>query len=288
MVSDKKSKPALTRAFLSPTENMALGIFGGAFETSLQMPLLTWKFSVQQGRALPPFGAAWYRGVGAQVSAIAPITAVQVTTNGILQWLVAGGGKRDLEKWEQILTSMVAGASSAIIYTPADLVTIHQQRLKKGPMETIQWIHRKYGFKGLYRGNMSCALREAIYTCGYLGMTPVLKDYIQEAGYFTSDLGSGLSASLVAGIVSALMSHPVDTCKTVVQGDMDRSKYPNARTAASIINTEKGIPKGFYLGGLPRMLRNCGAFFVVGMLREAAIRYKTTSLGLDKKIVTEM
>merc|ERR1719445_1815758 len=111
-------------------------------------------------------------------------------------------------------------------------------------------------------------------------MTPVFKDYIQQAGYFTSDLGSGLAAALGAGVVSALMSHPVDTCKTVVQGDMDRKKYPNGRTAARIIFKEKGIPKGFYLGGLPRMLRNCGAFFIVGMLREAAIRYKTETVGL--------
>lgn len=37
---------------------------------------------------------------------------------------------------------------------------------------------------------------------------------------------------------------------------------------------EKGVGS-LYLGGLPRMLRIIGAFFVVAALREAAINYKT-------------
>ena len=34
------------------------------------------------------------------------------------------------------------------------------------------------------------------------------------------------------------------------------------------------------MGGLPRLGRNCSAFFIVAMMREKCIDYKTASIGL--------
>jgi hypothetical protein len=46
------SKP---RASLSPSENLIIGMSGGAIETCALMPILTWKLCAQEGRAYPKF-----------------------------------------------------------------------------------------------------------------------------------------------------------------------------------------------------------------------------------------
>jgi len=93
------------RAALSPVENLLLGAFGGSLETGLQMPLLTWKFSRQEGRPLPTNLTGWYRGVLAQTSSVAPITALQVMSNGILERLITGNKREstDIEKNHYLL-----------------------------------------------------------------------------------------------------------------------------------------------------------------------------------------
>jgi hypothetical protein len=69
------------RVPLSPLENLAVGALGGALETCLQMPIITYKFCVQEGRALPRNVSGWYRGVFVQASTVAPITAIQFMVN---------------------------------------------------------------------------------------------------------------------------------------------------------------------------------------------------------------
>jgi hypothetical protein len=66
-VEDKMTAPSPPpRIPLSPLENLAVGAAGGALETCLQMPILTYKFCLQEGRALPTSMTGWYRGVGVQ------------------------------------------------------------------------------------------------------------------------------------------------------------------------------------------------------------------------------
>lgn len=252
-------KPHLTRAFLSPTENIAVGILGGCIETTIHMPLLTWKFSIQEGRPLPKNVKGFYRGLFAQAGSVAPITAVQVVANGIFEKIVSGG-VRDLTNVEKIGTSIAAGAVSSIVYSPADLVTIHQQKLKKGPIPTVKHILSNYGLKGWFRGISACAAREAIYTCGYLGLTPVLTDTFKGMGLFESTFVATLAASTCSGLVSSVLSHPIDTSKTVIQADITASKYVNARTALPQLYQTNGL-RSLYKGGLPRCMRVVGAFF---------------------------
>ena len=59
-----------TKATLSPTENLLIGAAGGAVETSFQMPIITYKFCSQEGRAMPSNIARWYRGVFVQAGEI--------------------------------------------------------------------------------------------------------------------------------------------------------------------------------------------------------------------------
>lgn len=54
------------RTELSPTQNLTVGCLSGAVESTVNMPVKTYKFCAQEGRALPKSVSGWFRGVGVQ------------------------------------------------------------------------------------------------------------------------------------------------------------------------------------------------------------------------------
>jgi len=260
---------------LSISENLAVGSFAGALETCLQMPVLTYKFCLQEGRALPASPAAWYRGVAVQAGTVAPITALQFMINGFLQKLVLRGETRNLSDVEVMSTAAGAGAISAIVYSPVDLTTIQQQKLSLNPFHTVKHVTEQYGVGGLLRGFTACAWRESIYTAGYLGLSPVVTGHLNKIDSFEeSPLAANVIGACLAGTAAALITHPIDTVKTMVQADIEGTLYSSTRAAALKLFKNEGFP-AFFRGALPRTLRTCGAFFICTTVREFAIDTKT-------------
>jgi len=266
------------RQLLDASENLMVGCVGGMLETSILMPVLTWKFCTQEGRPYPRF-PGMYRGVFVQAGSVAPITAVQMVANGILEKAM-GGGSRQLSDMETVGCAMGAGAFSATVYTPVDMTMIHQQKLGMNPMQTVQHLVKNHGVLSPWRGFAACAGREGIYTAGYLGIAPVLtKKIMSQPGWENSYYLSSVIASCVGGVVANMTSHPIDTCKTVVQADVKGEQYKSAISASAKLLQEQGL-RGLFLGGLARTIRTCGAFFIVSSLREQAILNKTNNGGM--------
>ena len=159
------------RATLDEKENLAVGVAGGCTETLVLMPVLTWKFCLQEGRPYPPF-PGMYRGVMVQAGSVAPITAMQMLFNGLIEAAVTKG-QRNATEIEAIGCALGAGAASALLYGPVDMATIHQQKLGAGFVGTVSHLASTHGLASLWRGVVPMALREAIYTAGYLGLAPV-------------------------------------------------------------------------------------------------------------------
>ena len=226
---------------------------------------------------MPSSVGGWYRGVGVQAGTVAPITAIQMCVNGVLGGLMLRGQVRALTDAETICTAAGAGAISALVYSPVDLTTIQQQKLSLNPMQTMQHVVKEHGVQGVFRGFMSCAVREAIYTAGYLGLAPVLTQQLNQnvAAFKDKPFAAGLTGACVAGTLAAMATHPVDTAKTVMQADMHGSVYPSARAALPKLMAEGGIPS-LYKGGMARTVRLCGALFVCMSIRDLAIDYKTS------------
>mmetsp|Transcript_1628 Transcript_1628/g.4460 ORF Transcript_1628/g.4460 Transcript_1628/m.4460 type:complete len:308 (-) Transcript_1628:80-1003(-) len=269
---------------LTPMENLAAGAFGGALETCLQMPILTYKFCLQEGRQLPSTLGGWYRGVGVQAGTVAPITALQFMANGLLQRLVLGSyvstaAASPLTDTQRIGTAAGAGFISAVLYSPVDLLTIQQQRLQLSLVGTIGSITQMYGMAGLYRGFLTCASREAIYTAGYLGLAPVVTHRLIRATNQSIDpLLAKVCGACLAGTAAALVTHPIDTVKTVLQSDMDRHRWKTARQSFGKLLEQGGVAS-LYRGVVPRTVRLCGAFFVCVMVQDAAMQWKTDRVG---------
>ena len=240
------------------------------------VPLITYKITSQDGRPMPKNIQGWYRGVVANAGAVAPITAFQMAVNGGLERLIlAGDTSRELQAHEKIGAAMGAGAISSILYSPLDLVVIQQQKLATSIGGALSAVTKEHGMAALFRGFTSCAVRESIYTAGYLGVGPVATQHIKTMHPFFSEneQAARIAGSCFAGTMAAVMTHPVDTAKTCMQGDMASKTYRNARSALGQVYSEHGIG-GLYRGGAARTARICGAFFIVDNVREAAMKYK--------------
>lgn len=261
------------KATLSDTENLGVGALGGMLETCIQMPLITYKITSQDGRPMPKNIQGWYRGVVANAGAVAPITAFQMAVNGGLERMILNGETRELQAIEKIGAAMGAGAISSILYSPLDLVVIQQQKLATSIGGALKAVTSEHGAMALFRGFSSCAVRESIYTAGYLGVGPVATQQIKGMHPFFSEneQAARIAGSCFAGTMAAVMTHPVDTAKTCTQGDLTGKTYKNARSAVGQIYSEHGIG-GLYRGGAARTVRICGAFFIVDNVREAAMK----------------
>jgi len=73
------------------------------------------------------------------------------------------------------------------------------------------------------------------------------------------------------------MTHPIDTAKTCMQSDLAGVKYTSATQALGEVYKQGGI-RALYQGGAARTVRICGAFFIVGNIREFATTYKNEHL----------
>jgi len=79
----------------------------------------------------------------------------------------------------------------------------------------------------VFRGLVNTSLREGIYTAGYLGVAPVVREYLRAK--FPDSLGKTEDSArtfgaILGGIFASSLSHPMDTAKTCMQGDVERKK----------------------------------------------------------------
>ena len=177
-----------------------------------------------------------------------------------------------------IATAAGAGIASAAVYCPVDVVTIQQQKLQHvNSTQTFRYILANYGVgRGLYRGYSACAIRGSMYTTGYMGFAPIISNHLaNNVDFFQGrSLLSNVVGACTSGMLSSVISHPIDTAKTCVQSDLAAAKYRSVFHTILLLHQTGGFAS-LYKGLAPRLVRNCGAFFIVMSIREMAVEYKT-------------
>ena len=235
---------------LSPYESLVAGIIAGTSSVSIQMPLLTYQFCRQSNLPLPKKLLGWYHGLPVQMVNITSVTAFQVVMNNIM---IKEIFKEDVKDKHKIIIASLSGGVSALLYTPADFITICKQNNK-----CINNIYKNNGLKPFFKGIFPCILRESIYTSSYLGTVPIFSNYVKNKtnlNYYTSLIGS----SIFIGALSSLITHPFDTAKTIMQTNYKEknSTYYNIKEIAK----NDGI-KNLYKGFIPRTIRICGNIII--------------------------
>ena len=224
---------------------------------------------VQQQRPIQLNPAVMYRGVGANCINMGSCTMIQFAVGGKLKSLVTAGESeaRHLTLAEEMSCGVVAGAVSGLVGSPLELIMIQQQRKGGGTVETIKNIIKNP--PNIYRGLVGAATREALWTCGYLSIPPVVRRTLMEKypDTFTSNDKARVPAALLGGLFACYLTQWADTIKTCMQGDIERKTYGSFSQTASSIFKESGIP-GFYRGATFRYGRMVCAVFIMDMSAE--------------------
>jgi len=187
----------------------------------------------------------------------------------------------------------MAGAMSCALVTPVELLMISQQRTGQSLAHVTRDVFRAGGSL-FYRGNVPCMVREAAWTCGFIGMAPLFKTWLQADSKFfrrsevryrfcdprpspphllspspptrPSQVAAAAVASIVAGQIAATISQPADVIKTILQSDRGIARQKRFDGVGPAIKWlyKTGGTAGFFRGLPARSLRCCGAVFILG------------------------
>jgi hypothetical protein len=252
---------------LTATENLALGVSAGIIEVSLLQPMLYCKNATQQGLPLTLNPAILYRGVGMSIINMAVITGAQFPLTGLCTKLVTGGEPRALSSAEKIGTGFMGGAISGFLCAPMELVMIQQQRHGESLIHQTRRVMTNFGVSGLFRGLFTACGREGLFTAGYLGIGPVFADKLKNEGYISNPKVASLVGAAGAGCIAATLSHPLDTVKTCMQGDVEQRVFKSMPATASALYAEGGTA-AFFRGWSWRTSRMIMAIFIMGQCKD--------------------
>jgi len=249
---------------LNELQNATVGMTVGVIEVLCLQPFNYCKNMMQQGQPLSADPRKLYRGVGANAVNMGSCTMIQFAVGGSLKKVVLGGEKRQLKTYEEMGTGIAAGFVSALVGSPLELVMIQQQRKGGGTVETIKSIATP---KNVLRGFAGAAVREGLWTCGYLSIPPIVRRNLREnfPDKFDSDAKARIPAALLGGLFACYLTQPFDTVKTCMQGDIERKTYGTFTQTAKKIG-EEGVT-AFYRGATFRYGRMVCAVFMMDTLQ---------------------
>jgi len=149
-------------------------------------------------------------GLGVAVSFVPTIALQTVAEMGFSYYMGSS-------KAAKLAAATLAGVASALVVCPAELIMNQQQKNEMGFWYTARKVHSSYGLSGFYRSFLPTAGREGVFTGAYLGGVLLLKEQLQTMGM--GELSAQFLSGVIVGPVAAVVSHPLDTYKTVMQRD---------------------------------------------------------------------
>jgi hypothetical protein len=233
---------------LNSKQNTFLGIVFGIIDVSLTQPLVYWKVASQQKLPFTFNPKIFYRGTFTNMFSMSILTGLQFPLTAISSKIITNGDTGRLTDKEIILSGFIGGSLSGIVCAPLELLMIQQQKFGGSLINTSKQIIRKYGFKNHFRGLITSCGREGIYTAGYLGLGPVITRKLDE-NYNYSKTTNKIVGAIGGGTIASTLSHPLDTCKTCMQGDINKRKYKTTIKTFITLTKEYGISslfRGYY------------------------------------------
>mmetsp|Transcript_17211 Transcript_17211/g.50902 ORF Transcript_17211/g.50902 Transcript_17211/m.50902 type:complete len:289 (+) Transcript_17211:492-1358(+) len=262
---------------LSGGENCVLGMVTGVMSKACNYPFLVWKNTQQQGLKLSttwttPQGTVnplrVYRGLPMACMNLGGTNAVQFGSTGFFQKALAGSGaSRD---GVLVGGAFLGGLASGVPCSVWELCMIQQQRFGGSTLGTPARVVSEFGFAALGRGASMTMGREAMFTMSMLGITPLIQQkLIDSSGW---DRNTALAAgSLNGALLAGVITHPMDTIKSCMQGDMAREKYHGVVQTGQNIAAEYGVAQGLFKGLVFRVALISTTFFLVNAFKERTV-----------------
>jgi len=251
---------------LSGAENAVLGTIAGGIEVCIDQPMLYWKNATQQKLPFTMNPKIVYRGLGASVTNMAVLTGLQFISTGWVKNIITGGANRELSASEAFAAALAGGALSGLACCPMELVMIQQQRFAGTIVGTPARIVASFGVTGLARGMVPSVTREAIFTGGMLGIAPSLQTFLAK-NYGVNDIQAGFYGATIGALFAATITHPFDTVKTCMQGDIEQKTYTTVTKIFQEQYREQGLRR-MYTGWGWRCGRMVCAMFWINLIKD--------------------
>uniref|UniRef100_A0A7S1XNY2 Mitochondrial carrier protein n=1 Tax=Phaeomonas parva TaxID=124430 RepID=A0A7S1XNY2_9STRA len=250
-------------ARLSPTQNLALGMLAGCGSKCINYPLLAWKNAAQQGLPLPMRPDLVYRGLPMAMMNLGGTTAVQFLFTGYFQKMLK---TKENDQFAEMAGATLGGIVSGVPCAMWELIMIQQQRFGGSLLGTPAKLLKEFGVAAYTRGMGMTMGREGLYTMAMLGLTPVVQRYlVEERGM---DKGTGLAiGALGSAFFSATVTHPMDTIKTCLQGDLMKKQFINNLQTGRLLVDTHGVA-GVFKGLGWRISLIATTFFLVNKFKE--------------------
>jgi len=250
-------------ANLNEYQNALVGATVGMIEVLILQPFNYAKNMVQQGQSISLSPVKWYRGVGANCINMGSCTMIQFAAGGSFKNMVGKGD--NLSASEEMLCGIGAGVVSAFVGSPLELIMIQQQRKGNSTIQAIKSVAKP---SLILRGFEGTAVREGLWTCGYLSIPPIVRRELRTRypDTFPTDNKARVPAALLGGLFACYLTQPFDTMKTCMQGDIERTKFGTLTETGRILYGEAGI-FAFYRGATFRYGRMCCAVFILDYLK---------------------
>ncbi len=229
-------------------QGLVRGSVTGIVEVVVDQPLVDMKNRLQRGEKLSLRPTDLYRGFGVNAGSMMPITAVQMGAFELAKRGLQDEQRQDLSDSKKLLAATGAGAFSASVGGPSELLMIQQQKNKATLAATFSAVKKQYGFRIFKRAISCAAVRDGGFTAGYLAGGPALSKKLTDAGLH--EPLATVAGGAAAGLVAAGVTHSADTIKTKLQADLAKERYTNVRDVY-----RQETMRTLYAGFTPRATR---------------------------------
>ncbi|CAF4540229.1 unnamed protein product [Rotaria sp. Silwood1] len=168
---------------------------------------------------------------------------------------------------KEFVTSGLSVSVANVVTLPIDVLKVRLQlanaamttsksSMKAGLIETTRLIYRKEGIRAFYSGLMPAIVRGLFYGGVRLGaygpIKNMLKHLVTDDKQASIKFLRDISAACLSGSTAAIVSNPVDLCKTKLQ--TKNSKYTSSFHVIRDVIQQYGI-KGLWVGTVPAAFR---------------------------------
>jgi hypothetical protein len=265
IMSNAESDPKQNKTTQNKTtvaQSVVIGVVGGATEVLIDHPFWSMKKIVQCGEVFTFNPRILYRGLVPNLASMVPITAIQVGLDRFVQKYLMNNPK-ELSNSQKIVSGFVGGVGSGFVGCPAELLMTHQSSSNKSFAETAKLLYGSDGIKGLYKSLRPTMVRDGVFSAAALGVGPILKEKFKQNGM--KDESATLAAGVTAGVGATVLTHPVDTVKTVQQS-VDPHRADGFFQTGYKIYKAGGLRK-LMAGVMLRSLRASSAVIIIGEVK---------------------
>lgn len=250
---------------LTKSQNAAVGTLAGVADITCIQWAYYMKNARQQGLPLTLNPFVLYRGYGANCMNIASGTCFQFALNATIESALMKEGQK-LSPIEQIGSGFAAGFASGIVASPFELL-MTQQQLRGGSLGSTSYSLLAGGPRYSMRGFVPTCFREGIFAAAYLGLAPVIRTQLGEAMPTANKEALRVVAAIGGAAICGALSHPFDTVKTCMQGDVEQATYRSMRHSFRTIFASGGVA-AMYRGIEFRFVRQVWQVWVLDLMRE--------------------